>query len=599
VSIPLYLTEPDTSGYLYGRVWHDQVSDSYWIEAEPAVIEMAKRVFPGSREYGGKVRFPATRRAVGELNWLMLRYPLKVESPAEFRQHREQAVAHALRRDGNMELRPATPPPTFTGTLYPYQQDGVAFLVANERALLADDMGLGKTVVALAALATAEAFPVLLVVPTNVQRQWSRMAGMFLDLVVPGQQVFDLADPVARGRGLCHLIHGLTPYQLPERPIYIIHYGLLRGWRSVLPEQGVKAVVFDEIQELRHPNTDKYSVASLVAGSARYVWGLSGTPVYNYGGEIWSVMNILDYHCLGDHDSFTREWCVGYGMEQVAKPGVLGDHLRREGLMIRRRKADVQSQLPPKRRVVHVVDSDQHRYNQLIAEAVRLARGYANITDWHEKGRTKRLIEGAARQAAGVAKAPYVAAFVRTLLEAGEKVLLYAYHHAVHDILAEALGDFKPVKISGLETQKEKDEAVEAFANGTTNLVQLSLRSTAGLDRLQGRGTCVVFAELDWSPAIHSQCEDRLHRIGVDSSLDSILCYYMVSDTGMDETMQEALGLKVGQFNGLMGDRGESEEDRVLADQAAERHMDQVIQKLRQMAPQDAGRDDELEVANG
>lgn len=581
MTLPLYLAEPNQEGHLYGTLTFIEKSSSYVIEAEPAVLEMAKRVFPGCDvRVSGKVRFAATRRAVGDLNWLMLRYPLKVVDSERFGQDREKAIAHAVRRAANQSPRELTLPPTFIGELRPYQQEGVDYLVANERALLADDMGLGKTPTVIGALAAAEAFPALLVVPTNIQRQWMRQVGTFLDLAIPGQQVLDM-EPGARGERMCHVIKGLRPYDLPPRPIYITHYGVLRGWRDVLQELGLKAIVFDEIQELRHTGTDKYSVASLIAGAARYAWGLSGTPVYNYGGEIWSVLNIIDYHCLGDNDSFTREWCTGYGVKVVTKPDVLGDYLRREGLMIRRRKSDVQGQLPPKRRVVHVVDSDQTRYNAMIAEAVRLAERYDQITDWAERGRTKREIEGAARKAAGVAKAPYVASFVRSLLEAGERVLLYAYHHDVHNSLAEDLAMFKPVRITGEQSPKEKEAAVEAFARGDTNLVQLSLRSTAGLDQLQGRGSVVVFAELDWSPAIHSQCEDRLHRIGIDPSLESVLCYYMVSDTGMDETMQEALGLKVGQFIGLMGDRASTEEDRVLADQAAERHLDRVIQRLK------------------
>jgi SWI/SNF-related matrix-associated actin-dependent regulator 1 of chromatin subfamily A len=582
MTLPLYLTEPTQDGHRYGTVTYVAKGDSYLIQAEPAVLELAKRVFPGCVTWGeGQVRFAATRRAVGDLNWLMLRYPLEVLNPERFQQDREKAIEHALRRGANQTPKPMIPPPTFLGELFPYQQEGVDYLVANERTLLADDMGLGKSIEAIAALAAAEAFPVLIVAPTNIQRQWLRQIGNFLDLPTAGQQHFAL-DAGARGERMCHIIKGLRPYDLPPRPVYIIHYGLLRGWRDVLPEFGFKAVVFDEIQELRHTGTDKYSVASLIAGSTRFVWGLSGTPIYNYGDESWSVLNIIDYHCLGDNDSFTREWCTGYGSREVAKPAVLGDHLRREGLMLRRRKGDVQGQLPPKRRVVHVVDNDESKYNTMIAEAVRLANRYDQITDWHEKGQAKRLIEGQARRAVGVAKAPYVAAFVQSLLEAGERVLLYAYHHDVHDTLAGALKEFKPVRITGQETPKEKEAAVQDFASGKTNLVQLSLRSTAGLDQLQGRGTCVVFAELDWSPAVHSQCEDRLHRIGIDPTLESVLCYYMVSDTGMDETMQDALGLKVGQFIGLMGDKAATEEDKVLADQAAERHLDRVIQRLRE-----------------
>lgn len=931
MSLPLYLTEPDQSGYTYGKLIHSPGRESWIIEAEPAVLEMAKRVFTGCRSFGeGRIRFPDTKRAAGDLNWLMLKFPLIVESKDQFKLAREKAITHALRRDRLIVLPPTTPPPTFTGTLLPFQADGVSFLVANERALLADDMGLGKaqpldakiltptgwkrmgdvqvgdivigsdggpttvtgvfpqgdraifkvtftdgsstecdeqhlwavrtpnqrvrqshyrvknlseimvhglvdkqgnrqhfipmvqpvtfqeqdtpldpymvgvilgdggltqhsvnlsapdeeilmavgqalpssvsaklqpnttidyrlktdvhgsnalitalralklmgkgshekfvpdlykfnsvstrhailqglldtdayvepdgncieyvttsprlaedvkflvqslggkvlphlkipfhtykgerrqgklayrlmvalppdilpfrlsrkadsytprqkylpyraiaridyagikpaqcirvdasdhlyvtdefilthnTVQGLASLATAGTFPALLVTPANVQMQWRTMAGKFLDLPTNGQQAFDL-DAEDRGKRMCHIIKGRTPYALPSVPIYIIHYGLIADWYKALSELDLKAIVFDEIQELRHTGTQKYTGASDLSAGVRYVWGLSGTPIYNYGGEIWSVTNILDYHALGDEESFTKEWCTGYGVKVVAKPDLLGHYLKREGLMIRRTKAQVQSELPPKRRVVHLVNHDEHRYNALITQAVRLAKGYSDIKEWHEKGQTKRLIENETRQATGIAKAPYVASFVRTLLEAGERVLLYAYHHAVHDILTEELREFKPVKISGKESQTEKNAAVDSFEKGQTNLVQLSLRSTAGLDRLQGRGSCVVFAELDWSPAVLSQCEDRLHRIGIDKSLESILCYYLVTNTGMDETMQGALGLKVGQFVGIMGDQAATEEDKVLSEQAAERHMDRVIEKLKQM----------------
>ncbi|MEN1451158.1 hypothetical protein AAIH05_36485, partial [Pseudomonas aeruginosa] len=91
----------------------------------------------------------------------------------------------------------------------------------------------------------------------------------------------------------------------------------------------------------------------------------------------------------------------------------------------------------------------------------------------------------------------------------------------------------------------------------------------------------VVFAELDWSPAVHSQAEDRGHRDGL---LDSLLCYYLVSENGTDPEMQEALGIKVSQFVGLMGDVPESEEDRVLAAEASGQYMRKVLEKLRARA---------------
>lgn len=571
VAAPQYLVEPDGNGYLYGEVSYDSLTNDYIVTAEPSVLEMAKRVFPGCavrRNGFGEIRFKGTRRAVGDLNWLMLRYPLKVTCDSVFQGHRHAAIEHSKRRAANASLRPTTPPSTLRGKLYGFQAEGVTFLIQNERTLLADDMGLGKTVTALGSLLTVDAFPVICVVPTTVQRQWLDMAAAWID--VRGKTLLGDIGVILKGR---------TPYTLPDVPFYIIHYGLLTYWLDALKALEPKAVIFDEIQELRHTGTMKYSAASYLSQEVRYVWGLSGTPIYNYGMEIWSVLNILDYHCLGDAESFSREWCYGYGSKHVRKPAVLGDHLRREGLMLRRRKDEVQSELPPKRRVTTDIDHDEGVYSKLIRRAVELARGYYQIKVWSEKGQAKREIEGAARMACGISKADYVCDFVLSLLAAGERPLVFAWHHAVHDILLERLRmAYRVGAITGRESQRDKEESKRGFSNGDLDALVLSLRTAAGLDGLQERGTCVVFAELDWSPAIHTQCEDRLHRMGAKA--ESILCYYLVSNTGYDRKIQSVLGLKVGQFMGLMGDSIETEESRTASKRATEDYMDGLIRML-------------------
>ena len=78
------------------------------------------------------------------------------------------------------------------------------------------------------------------------------------------------------------------------------------------------------------------------------------------------MINILDYHFLGDWESFSREWCYGYGSAVVIKPDVLGDYLRREGLMLRRTKQQVLNELPPKRRLVQELDWNDKVYAQLM-----------------------------------------------------------------------------------------------------------------------------------------------------------------------------------------------------------------------------------------
>ena len=108
---------------------------------------------------------------------------------------------------------------------------------------------------------------------------------------------------------------------------------------------------------------------------------------------------------------------------------------------------------------------------------------------------------------------------------------------------------------------------------GKTDLCCISLRAASGLN-LQ-RATCVVFGELDWSPAVHSQAEDRAHRIGQQ---DSLLCYYLVSPQGSDADMQEALGLKVSQFVGLMGDAQLPPDEQATLAAQARKHVERLAE---------------------
>ena len=112
---------------------------------------------------------------------------------------------------------------------------------------------------------------------------------------------------------------------------------------------------------------------------------------------------------------------------------------------------------------------------------------------------------------------------------------------------------------------------------GRSSLCVISLRAAAGLN-LQ-RASCVVFGELDWSPAVHSQAEDRAHRMGQQ---DSILCYYLVAPQGSDRDMQDALGLKVSQFVQLMGDQAPDMEQTQRAQQAARAHIGRLLEQYGQ-----------------
>ena len=563
--LPGYLQDAPQTGHLYGTLSYNRRSKCWTIKGEPCVTEMAARLFPGSERRRGEARFTANRRIIGDVNWLMMRYPLEI-APRDrelWKNALAQAREHVLLRMNAEKLpRRSTPPEgTFEGELREFQKEGLSFLLANPRTLLADEMGLGKTVQALACLASAKEFPALIVVPPHLLRNWQTEITRFLRLEGKPARVCVLT--------------GLKPYQPPEADVYIIHYLLLRGWKQALPQMRFKAVVFDEIQELRHGGTEKYSAASLLAEECERVIGLSGTPIYNKGSEIWNVVNILDYHCLGDWESFTRAWCDGYGNHLVRNPALLGEHLRREGLILRRTKEEVLAELPPKRRLVQEIDSDDKVYRELMRPVMdQLGSLLALHPDARERALLEEQVGRGERQATGVAKAPFVAAFVRALEDSGEKVLLFAHHHAVMDIYRKELAAYRPVFITGRESTAQKEEAVARFMEGKTNLCVISLRAASGLN-LQ-RASCVVFGELDWSPAVHSQAEDRAHRMG---QKDSILCYYLVAPQGSDRDMQDALGLKVSQFVALMGDQTPELSSVQDAQKAAKAHIEAMLKQ--------------------
>lgn len=567
IRLPQYLFSPEEGQRAYGTLSYNKRRKAWVIKGEPNVIELCKRLFPGS-DHGrrGEAMFTDHRRLVGEMNWLMLRYPLEIKAADKERWEAaiEEARAYVIKKELAALIPEQSDPPagSFNGTLRDFQRTGLGYLLGHERCLLADEMGLGKTVQALAYLATKRAFPALIVPPPHLVLNWQKEIARFLTIEGREPKI--------------HVIKGLKPYPLPEADIYIMHYLLLRGWKQALPEWPFSAVIFDEIQELRHAGTEKYSAASLLAGACERVIGLSGTPIYNTGGEIWNVVNILDFHFLGDFESFSREWCYGYGQSVVMKPELLGEYLKREGMMLRRTKQAVLHELPPKRRLVTEIDFDDSLYKKLFAPMLPMLSSLkqdGTLTP-SQRALLENHISQEDRQLTGLCKAPYVCQFVRALVEGGEKVLLFAHHHKVMDEYKKALKSLSPAFVTGRETQQQKENAVMRFMNGKTDLLCISLRAASGLN-LQ-RATCVVFGELDWSPAVHSQAEDRAHRIG---QTDSLLCYYLVSPGGCDQDMQETLGLKVSQFIGLMGDETQSNEILLENANHARKHVEKLLER--------------------
>lgn len=271
----------------------------------------------------------------------------------------------------------------------------------------------------------------------------------------------------------------------------------------------------------------------------------SATPVYNRGGEIWNIVDILDKGRLGSREEFLREWGGGTennGQITVEDPHALGTHLRSSGLLLRRTRKDVHRELPEPIRIRQEVDADPGKIDELAGDALQMAQLVLSTSAkqqdrWTAAGELDLKL----RQATGVAKAPYVAEFVRLLLESEERVVLFAWHRAAYAIYLDRLRAFHPVLYTGTESPTQKNANAKAFAEGDSRVLMMSLRAGAGLDGLQESCSVAVFGELDWSPGVLDQCVGRLARDGQEAT---VAAYYMVSDQGSDPPMEEVLQLK-------------------------------------------------------
>lgn len=522
---------------LVDREWH--------IVCEPHVRSRIKRVFPRMDQRAADViKVKHTPENARELEWFILRFPLEVTPVSALTaladKHRDTEMrvadmlaARAVLADFELALPPRE-----------YQRFAANLLEVRGGLLLADDLGLGKTVSAICGMAKGENLPCLVVCPTHLPRQWEREIHRF----APG-----LRTHILRTGKVYPLIDNrpgldLFPDKLPD--VIITNYHKLRGWAETLAGV-VRYVVFDEIQQLRSPSTHIYSAAQLVARAALRRMGLSATPFYNYGSEIYWVLDTLVEDGLGDYAEFVREWCTaGYEKAKLADAKVFGGYLRREGIMLRRTRAEVGRELPELSRIEHIVDHDAAALDQVKSNAVALAR---IILSSNESFRGQKMnaageFDAQMRQATGIAKAPYVAEFVKLLASNDERIVLFGWHHAVYAIWREALADFDPVLFTGHESPQQKHAALDAFRSGHSKVLIMSLRSGAGVDGLQGFCRTVVFGELDWSPGVIEQCIGRVHRDGQD---EPCTAYFMVAEDGADPIMADVLGVKREQIEGV------------------------------------------------
>lgn len=530
----------------YGKVMLQ--GDEWVIVGEPFVRARLKRVFPRvPQRAADRIHLSATPENTRELEWFLERYPMELDRPDAMQRLADQHRATEQRLADLLAGHTAPEHIELAEPAREYQVFAAHMLDVRGGYLLADDLGLGKTVSAICCMVRPGALPALVVCPAHLPRQWKKMLARFAPTltthILKKGTPYDLTPRKRKAQA------ELLPTGLPD--VIITSYHKLRGWAETLAGTA-RLVVFDECQALRSPTTAIYSAAEMVAGGAHRRIGLSATPIYNYGHEFYHVINVLAPDALGNYDEFIREWCTAAygGKARLSDPTEFGAYLRREGIMLRRTRAEVGRELPECTKIVHEIDADQAALDELKGNAIALAKIVLRHNEQYkgQKMQAAGELDSIVRQATGIAKAPYVVEFVKLLLDSGEPIVLFGWHRAVYDIWLEGLKDYSPVLYTGTESAAQKENSKDAFLSGRSKLLIMSLRSGAGLDELQGFCRVAVFGEIDWSPGVHEQCIGRIHRDGADQPCTA---YFLLSEHGADPIMADVLGMKREQIEGV------------------------------------------------
>ncbi len=517
----------------------------WFITCEPHVSLRLKRVFAqiGKWQQGGIV-LSDTLDTARDIEWFIDRYPLEMSEEVR-RILQDRAAKHVEQSslvDGILAGNVVPQPVEVARPLYPFQAIASELAYVKKRLLLGDDVGLGKTTSAIGLIVRPECRPAVVVTLTHLPRQWRSEVG----IVAPQLRT--------------HIIKKTTIYDIVDDPLFgvpdviLISYSKLHAWAETLAKIA-KTVIFDEVQELRHRGTDKSRAGNHLAHTVEWSMGLSATPFYNYGGEMFSVMDCLCPGAMGSWDEFNNEWCVNSFQEnkiKIKNPKAFGMYLRDSGMMLRRTRHDVDRELPgvTPLKIPQIVESDKKVLDQISSSCAELAASIMRSTELYrgEKMQVSEEFSMRLRQATGIAKAPYVAEFVRLLVESGEKIVLYGWHREVYSIWMDKLKDLKPSLYSGSESIPQKEEAKRRFVDGETDVLIISLRSGQGLDGLQYHSRTIVIGELDWSPGVIEQCIGRVYR---DGQKDRVAVYYMLSEAGADPFMSEVLGMKRQQIDSV------------------------------------------------
>jgi superfamily II DNA or RNA helicase len=429
---------------------------------------------------------------------------------------------------GHAELPEVAMPASVLASLRPYQQQGLNWLqflrASNLDGILADDMGLGKTLQTLAHIQVEKdagrlTQPALVIAPVSLMGNWQREAARFCpqlrSLVLHGKDRHELAA------------------SMHEHDLVIAPYSLLQRDRERWLQARWHLVVLDEAQNIKNASTHAAQVVGQL--QTRHRLCLSGTPMENHLGELWSLFHFLMPGFLGSQARFKqlfRNPIEKHGdAERLAQL-----RARITPFMLRRTKDLVASELPPKIETVMRVElsgkqADLYETIRLgmektVREALSskgLAKSQITILDALLKLRQvccdpQLLPLAAAKKVKTSAKLEQLMELLPEMLAEGRRILLFSQFTSMLTLIEAELKkrNLSWVKLTG-QSQK-RDALIERFTSGQVPLFLISLKA-GGVGLNLPQADTVIHYDPWWNPAVETQATDRAHRIGQTQSV--------------------------------------------------------------------------------
>lgn len=449
-------------------------------------------------------------------------------------------------------------PQGLNASLRPYQLQGLAWLQFLRNydmgGILADDMGLGKTVQTLAHVLTEKNegradLPSLVIAPTSVIGNWQAETAKF----APSLRVLTLHGKDRREEFA----------RIPEHDLILSTYPLLPRDIEELGAFKYHLVILDEAQNIKNAKT----AAAKAAGSldARHRLCLTGTPLENHLGELWSQFNFLAPGLLHDERTFRDLYRT-----PIEKRG---DQHRRAALaarvrpfILRREKRDVARELPPKTEIpVRVtLDGDQRDLYETVRvtmesrvreelQARGLARSTIAILDALLKLRQAvtdpRLVKlEAAKTVEGNAKFDWLQGNLPQMVEEGRRVLIFSGFATLLGHLETWLKqEGIPYSMITGQTQR-RQEQIDAFQSGQTHVFLITLKA-GGVGLNLTAADTVIHYDPWWNPAAEDQATDRAYRIGQDKP---VFVYKLIAAGSVEERILDLQARKAALARGIL-----------------------------------------------